>query len=186
MARGNPASIALGPGYLYAGPIGTTEPTDLVTAWSVVSAAWLPLGYTETGSEFGYALATGTVLVAEELDPIAIATTGRTATVTFNLSQITIANLKLAMNGGVINTVGATTTIEPPDLGTEVRTMLGWEAEDHSERWIYRQCLQSGTAKITRQKGNTNATIATTFSLEKPASGSRLFKAILQTSLRLT
>jgi hypothetical protein len=184
MARGNPAAIALGPGYLYAGPIGTTEPTDLTTAWNVVSAAWLSLGYTETGSEFDYALATGTVLVAEELDPVAIATTGRTGSVVFNLSQITAANLKLAMNGGNLVTGTGIVTIEPPDLGSEVRTMLGWEAEDHTERWVWRQCLQSGTMKIARQKGNTNATIQTTFSLEKPASGSRLFKAILQTPLR--
>ena len=184
MARGNPAALALGPGYLYAGPLGTTEPSDLVTPWATVSAAWLALGYTETGSEFDYNLNTGEVAVAEELDPVAIATTGRTSTVIFNLSQMTVTNLKLAMNGGVITVGTGIITIEPPDLGTEVRTMLGWEAEDHTERWVWRQCLQSGTMKIIRAKGNANATIATTFSLEKPATGSRLFKAVLQTPLR--
>jgi hypothetical protein len=184
MARGNPTAIALGPGYLYAGPLGTTEPVDLTTAWTAVSAAWIALGYTETGSEFDYALTTGQVLVAEELDPLAIATTGRTSTCVFNLSQLTATNLKLAMNGGVITTGTGIVTVEPPDLGTEVRTMLGFESEDHTERWVYRQCLQSGTMKIVRQKGAANATIATTFTLEKPATGSRLFKAILQTPLR--
>ena len=188
MARGVPSALALGPGYLFAGPIGTTEPADLsnpgVAGWTAASAAWVALGYTETGSEFDYALSTGTVLVAEELDPVAIATTGRTATVTFNLSQLTATNLKYAMNGGVITTGTGIVTIEPPDLGTEVRIMLGFESEDHTERWVYRQCLQSGTAKIVRAKGNTNATIATTFSVEKPASGARLFKAVLQTPLR--
>ena len=182
--RGNPAALALGPGYLFAGPLGTTEPSDLVTAWTSVSAAWLALGYTETGSEFDYNLNTGEVLVAEELDPVAVATTGRSSTVVFNLSQLTVTNLKLAMNGGVVTTGAGIATIEPPDLGTEVRTMLGWEAEDHSERWIWRQCLQSGTMKIVRQKGNNNATIQTSFSLEKPSSGARLFKAILATPLR--
>ena len=188
MPRGNPAAIALGPGYILTAPIGTTEPTDLstpgVAGWQAVSAAWNSPGYTETGTEFNYALSTGTVLVAEELDPVAIATTGRTATVVFNLSQLTAANLKIAMNGAVSSTGTGIVNIEPPDLGTEQRIMIGWEAEDHTERWIYRQCLQSGTAKISRQKGNNNATIATTFSLEKPASGARLFKAILQTPLR--
>ena len=184
MARGNPSALALGPGYLYAGPIGTTEPTDLNTAWTTVSAAWIALGYTEAGSEFDYALSTGTVMVAEELDPVAIATTGRTSTVVFNLSQLTITNLKLAMNGGVLTTAVGQVSIEPPDLGTEVRSMLGFESEDHTERWVWRQCIQTGTMKITRAKGNTNATVATTFSLEKPASGARLFKAVLQTPLR--
>lgn len=184
MARGNPQAIALGPGYLYAAPIGTTEFSDLTTPWTTVSAAWLALGYTDTGSEFDYALATGDVAVAEELDPVQIATTGRTSSVIFNLSQLTATNLKLAMNGGVITSGTGTVTIEPPDLGTEVRSMLGFESEDHTERWLWRQCFQSGTMKIVRQKGNNNATIATTFSLEKPATGARLFKAMLATPLR--
>jgi len=65
-----------------------------------------------------------------------------------------------------------------------VRTMLGYESEDHTERWVWRQCLQTGQMKIVRAKGAANATIATVFSLEKPATGSRLFKAVLQTPLR--
>jgi len=182
--RGNPQAIALGPGYLYAAPLGTTEVSDLITAWEAVSAAWIALGYTETGSEFDYALTTGQVMVAEELDPLSIATTGRTSTLVFNLSQLTSTNLKLAMNGGVITTGTGLVAIEPPDLGTEVRTMLGFESEDHTERWIYRQCFQSGTMKISRAKGAANATISTTFTLEKPATGARLFKALLQTPLR--
>ncbi len=30
MARGNPAALALGPGYLYLAPLGTAEPVDLI------------------------------------------------------------------------------------------------------------------------------------------------------------
>jgi hypothetical protein len=185
MTRGNPSALALGPGYLYGSPIGTTEPTDLVTPWATVSAAWLALGYTEAGSEFDYALNVDPVLVAEELDPVSNQTTGRTSTVTFNLAQLTATNLKLAMNGGVLTTGTGIITIEPPDLGTEVRTMLGFESEDHTERWVYRQCFQTGTMKITRAKGASNATIETTFTLEKPASGSRLFKAVLASPARV-
>jgi hypothetical protein len=184
MARGNPAALALGPGYLYAGPIGTAEPTDLVTTWAAVSAAWLALGYTEAGSEFDYALNVDPVLVAEELDPVSNQTTGRTATVSFNLAQLTATNLKLAMNGGVLTAGTGIVTVEPPDLGTEVRTMIGFESEDHTERWVWRQCFQTGTMKITRAKGAANATIEASFSVEKPATGLRLFKAILASPLR--
>jgi hypothetical protein len=185
MARGRPDALALGPGYLYAGPLGTTEPTDLETPWYAVSAGWIGLGYTEAGSEFNYALNVDQVLVAEELDPVINTTTGRTSTVAFNLAQLTATNLKLAMNGGVVVTGSGIVTIEPPDLGSEVRTMLGFESEDHTERWVWRQCIQSGTMKITRAKGASNATVATTFSLEKPATGSRLFKAILSVPERV-
>lgn len=184
MARGSPTALALGPGYLYAGPLGTAEPADLVTAWAAVSAAWVALGYTETGSEFDYQLNTTAVNVAEELDPISNAVDGRTSSLTMNLAQLTATNLKLAMNGGVITTGTGIVTIEPPDLGTEVRTMIGFESEDHTERWVWRQCLQNGQMKIIRAKGAANATIATVFALEKPSSGARLFKAVLGTPQR--
>jgi hypothetical protein len=182
--RGNPAALALGPGKLYIGPLGTTEPADLTTDWASVSAAWVLLGYTDTGSEFKYALATDPVEVAEELDPISNQTTGRTSTVTFALAEITATNLQRAMNGGTITSGSGIVTFEPPDLGTEVRTMLGFESEDATERWVYRQCYQTGDSTITRAKGAAKATISCEFTLEKPATGAKLYKAIMQSPLR--
>ena len=188
IARGTPTALALGPGYLRIGPLDAIEPTGLdalTDTWESFDPRWILLGYTETGSEFNYALATGEVAVAEELDPVFISTTGRTASVVFNMAELTASHLSIAMNGGIITDTGTGPVIvEPPDLGTERRYMFGFEAEDHSERWIYRQCFQSGTLKIARAKGNTVATIATTFSLEKPATGKRLFAAIMDRSKR--
>jgi hypothetical protein len=181
MPRGNAQNISLGPGYLYMGPLGTPEPVDLSTAWATVSASWAALGYTVQGSEFRYTLATAPVDVAEELDPVVVATTGRTSTVTFILAEVTLTNLMRALNAptSVINTGAGVNWLEPPDLGTEVRRMLGFESEDHTERWLWRQCFQTGQITITRQKGNANATISTEWTLEKPASGSRLFKCMM-------
>lgn len=184
MARGTPAALALGPGYLYIAPLGTTEPADLATTWAAVSASWVQLGYTDTGSEFHYALNVDQVEVAEELDPISNQTTGRTGSVQFAMAEITATHLKNAMNGGVITTGSGIVTIEPPDLGTEVRTMIGFEAEDHTERWVFRQCFQTGEIVITRAKGAAKSTIPVTFNLEKPTSGSRLFKTIFATPTR--
>src|SRR5215471_2963014 len=125
MARGNPVNLALGPGYLYIAPLGTPEVTDLATAWTAVSANWVAMGYTETGSTFKYALATSPVQVAEELDPVQIATTGRTSTITFALAELTATNLMRAANAPTssLTTAGGITSFEPPDLGTEVRRM---------------------------------------------------------------
>jgi hypothetical protein len=183
-ARGNPSALALGPGYLYIGAMGRVEPTDLVTAWATVDAGWVLLGYTDAGSEFDYNLSVDPVDVAEELDPISNQTTGRVASLKFAASQMTVTNLKLALNGGVVSTAAGVVTFEPPDLGTEVRTMIGWESEDHTERWVYRQCFQTGTLAITRAKGAANATLPVEFTLEKPATGARLFKAMLASPQR--
>jgi len=178
MPRGTAANLRLGPGYLYIAPLGTTEPTDLATAWATVSASWVAIGYTAQGSEFDYQLNTSPVMVAEELDPISNASDGRSSMLKFVMSEITATNLKRASNGGTITTGSGIVTFEPPDLGTETRTMLGFESEDHSERWVFRQCLMTGQLQILRQKGANNATMACEFTLEKPATGSRLFKAI--------
>lgn len=184
MARGTPDQLALGPGYLYRGLIGTTEPTDLTTAWTSVDTGWDALGYTNEGSEFKYALSTDPVEVAEELDPVSIQTTGRTSTVTFALAQLTATHLAYAMNApsSAITAGSGMVTFEPPDLGTEIRQMLGFESEDHTERWIFRQCFQTGDATITRAKGAAKASISFEFTLEKPATGSKLFKAMMSSS----
>lgn len=179
-ARGNPKAISLGPGYLYITPLGSTEPTDLTAVWDT---AWVPLGYTDDGSEFSYEPATDDVEVAEELDPIDVVTTGRTTSVTFNLAELTAENLKRAMNGGTLTSGGTAPntfqTIEPPDLGTEVYTMLGFESEDHEERWVFRNCRQTGNIQIQRKKGADKATIATEWRCLKGASGEKPFKAII-------
>ena len=184
MARGSPTALSLGPGYLFIGALGRTEPTDLITPWTVVDSGWVALGYTDAGSEFDYALAVSPVTVAEELDPISNQTTGRTASVKFSCAQVTLTNLRLALNGGVVTTSAGLVTFEPPDLGTELRTMLGFESEDHTERWIYRQCFQTGTLAMLRQAGAAKAALPVDFTLEKPATGLRLFRALLQAPLR--
>lgn len=186
MPRGNPAALALGPGYLYINNIGGTEPTDLATAWTALAVPWTALGYTDAGSTFKYTLATDTVNVAEELDAVSVQTTGRTSSVSWAMAEITATNLMRAFNApsSAITAGAGIVSFEPPDLGTEVRRMLGFESEDHTERWIFRQCFQTGDVSLQRQKGASNATASVEFSLEKPASGAKLFKAIMQSPLR--
>jgi hypothetical protein len=184
MPRGNPAALALGPGYLYLAPLGTPEPVDLIATWAAVSAAWIAMGYTDNGSQFNYQLNTSPVPVAEELDPISNTPDGRTMSVDFSLAQITATNLKTAFNGGVVTSASGCVYFEPPDLGTEIRVMLGFESEDHTERWLYRQCFNGGQIQMPRQKGAAKAVIPVSFMLEKPATGLRPFRAIMAAPAR--
>lgn len=176
MPRGNPAAVALGPGYLYLAVLGSTEPTDLTAAWD---AAWKPLGYTEEGSTFSYAPTYENVEVAEELDPIDSVATGRQIRVGFSLAENTALNYKRAMNGGTITVTGVDPdeifSFEPPDLGDEVQVMLGFESESHDERWVWRQCKQVGTVETQRRKGAAKGLIPMEFDVFKPSTGEKSF-----------
>lgn len=189
MAVFNPVNIKIGPGTLYAAPLGTLEPTSVTAPWP---SGWTPLGYTDTGTEFDVTPATAAVTVEEEYWDIKEVLTGMTSTLVFALAETTAQNWALMLNAGIGNgttnfgqapNISGTNPdgsvwIEPPDIGTEVRVMLGWDALPKAEaynsamdpfgRLIARQCLQTGAMKVMRQKGNAKATYTATFTLEKP------------------
>lgn len=176
--RGDASVIqkTIGPGALYVASLGTTEPAQTVPfpAWPT---GWYRLGYTEDGSSFSYELSTEAVEVAEELERVFTMTTGRDQSVTFQLAEPTQYNLKVAMNGGASfiadPTSGNAVVFEPPALGTEVRVMLGFDSESGLDRWIWRQCFQTGSVEMQRRKGNNKTLIPATFTVEKPATGAK-------------
>lgn len=173
--------VRLGPGRLFSAPLGTTEPTDLATAWV---AAWIDLGYTDSGHTFNYSFTAEDIPVAEELDPIRVVPTGRAGSVDFSMAQITLANLKRAFNGGTITAGagGTFSTWEPPEPASQVRTMLGWESDDALERVVWRQVIQTGNIAIPRGKAPAKALIPVSFKLEKPT-GVAPFKYFAATAL---
>ncbi|HWI05052.1 MAG TPA: hypothetical protein VNT52_14670, partial [Acidimicrobiales bacterium] len=207
MASPDTANVTTGPGTLYYAPLGTTEPASRVAAWP---AGWVAVGYTAEGHSFSSSLSIDDVEVAELLDPVRRVTTKRDTKVAFAMAEITLAHLKLLMNGGTTtpdsqvvtdaattsasptltsasagftaDDVGKTVTgagipaattilavtnattatmsanatataagvsvtivgrhgsrFSPPQVGAEVRAMLGWDAEDGLERVIWRR-----------------------------------------------
>jgi len=186
----DPKTISLGPGLLYWAPAGTADPTTAVTG-SIISdtlpVAWKQIGYTENGSEFSYELSSDDVVVAEVLDAISHKTTGRSGSVAFEMAEVTVKNLVLALNGGTVTNTGtgatALWTYEPPNIGSEVRVALIWQSEDNTERWIFRQVFQTGSVTVGRRRGADKATVPVTFSLEVPT-GARPFKVWMATDAK--
>ena len=171
-------AYATQPGFLFYAALGTAEPTHTV-AGSVFTDAWPTdwkiLGATEEGHNFSWQTNTETIEFAEFLDPVAYVETGRTGSLSFALGSITATNLRRALNGGTLTTTGTTattmTTYTPPPLGQMVRCMIGWEAQDSTERLIGYQCLNTGQVQIQRRKGANKAVLPVEFSFEVPASG---------------
>lgn len=173
-------ALLTSPGYLFIAPLASTEPTNTVSG-SVFTdswpAAWLPLGATEDGTDFAYGSTVEPVTPAEFFDAIQYFTTERHGSIAFNLMSFGASNYRRALNGGVTalaptSGTGATAlyTVEPPDPGSEVRCMVGWESLDNTMRLVCRQTLQGGEITTAFKKPPTMAVIPCTFNLEKPTS----------------
>lgn len=173
-------NILTDPGYLFIAPLATAVPTNTVSggvftdAWS---ASWIPLGATEEGSEFSYSTDVAPIEVAEFFDPIKYATTGRAGSIAFNLANWTLTNYRRALNGGIaaITPTGVSgselSTLEPPNPGSEVRSMIGWESLDNTVRLICHQTIQGGEVTTAFKKAPALGLIPCTFQLEVPTGG---------------
>lgn len=169
-------NILVDPGFLWIAPLGTDEPDNTTTGGvftDTVPAAYLPLGATEAGSTFNYSSTVEPIRVAEFFDPIRYVTTERAGNIAFNLADFTLSNYRRAMNGGVaaLTPVTGLTTLEPPDPGTEVRSMILWESTDSTVRLLLRQTIQGGEISSAFQKAPAYATIPCTFNMEVPEVG---------------
>lgn len=181
--------VKLGPGKLYAAPVGTVEPADLTAA---LGATWLAgyLGYTEEGHTFTIAPAYDAVEVAESFLPVARVKTGTEMTLEMALAEVTAQNVQRALNGATITSSGTGATaidsIEPlADNATETRTAILWQSDSGDERWVWRRCLQTGSIAIGRKKGSAKATVPLSFLLE-PVAGLKPFKAIMKSTASIT
>lgn len=179
MATGtvNPANLLRGPGILYSAPLATALPANTVAAGKFPTTAWgggwLPLGATDEGSEFSDTLSVDAVEVAETYYAVTWASTGREASWMTSLAEINKTNLKAALNGGTSTTTGVSgaeiTEVGPPTVGSEVRTMLGWQSEDDTVRFIGYQVLNVGSLGLAFRKGADKATLSMEWRLEKPS-----------------
>jgi hypothetical protein len=173
MAPRDPANISIGPGKLWIAAAGTTEPTDATTA---PGASFADLGWTEEGNTFTYTRENEDVYVAEETDPVRNEVTGTTAMLTLALSEATSRNLLIALNQWTGPAMADPTSIEPPDLGADLRYMILLDTPEEA-RWIFRRAVNRSDLEIARKKAPDKAAIPVEFKLEKPA-GLKIFKVI--------
>lgn len=172
---GTPDNVVAGPGWLYVAPFGTTFPTDATTP---LGNAFVPVGYTEEGSTFSYAITREDLNVAEEVSPIKSYTTAVETKVAFSMAEATAENLILALNGGVVS---SPTEVEPPAPGTESYITMVLEA-DTGARWLYRKCVQTGTVEVAHKKAPDKTLIPVEFKLYVPNTSDALFTVFLGAS----
>jgi hypothetical protein len=169
-------NVKTGPGLIYVAPVGTTEPT---TASAALPSAWRPVGYTEEGLTISYTMNTEPIEVAEEFDALRYDMVSREGTVSFQMAEVSRANLAAVLNAGAAAATSG--SLEPPAPGSEVRIMIALDTNGSSStanvaptspnaRWVFRQVIQSDAVEIARQKSPNKALLTASFRMEKPAS----------------
>lgn len=94
---------------------------------------------------------------------------------TFSYAK-TAANVVSVAATGVAHVGTLGSWLEPPEIGEEVRTMLGFDSEDRLERIIWRKCFQAGSVNTPRRKGAEFARFPVEFAVERPAGGLAPFR----------
>ena len=165
---GSVDALSLGPGTLKTALSGTPEPASLTAPWD---GGWIDLGYTFEGHTFKFTTETQEVEVAEELLPVAEVDVKQVGSVEFVSAEVTAFHLQLAQNGGTITTPSGYVTFEPPLPGTTGTRMYAWQAQDATERVVWRKVRNAGDMEISRRKGGDKAGIPFELKLLSPGSG---------------
>ncbi len=112
----NTSQLALGPGVLYSGDFGATEPADTTTALGEVpsAAAWDDLGGTMGGITLNIAQEYKELEVDQIIETPESRPTKRQASISTTLAEVTHENFMLAISSGT-NTAGTGLHIFTPD-----------------------------------------------------------------------
>jgi hypothetical protein len=169
-----PTLIKAGPGKIYYAPLGTAVPTFTAAASKLTGAwtSWVAVGSTDEGLTYSESTDTEDIRVAESLYAVRTVTTGKSATVSLALSEISDLNWKVVSNGGTIVTTGTgatkMNTFVPPLAGSEVRLMLGYQSVDDDEILIWYQVFNSGGFETARGGFADKHVLPAEFSVELP------------------
>lgn len=100
------SNLVLGPGTLYHGAEGATEPADTAVASAPDAEDWTDVGGTSDGVTLSIENEYTELTVDQIVDRVGSRLTSRTMTVATNLAEPTLENLSRVVNGGGTVTTG--------------------------------------------------------------------------------
>lgn len=116
------SNLIAGPGDVYRGNFGATEPTDSSVATAPASGTWTDVGGTQEGVTLNIGQEFQELTVDQVIDRIESRRTSRSITIGTSLAEPTLENLAWVLNGGVVATgtgfktytpEGGTSTTQP-------------------------------------------------------------------------
>ncbi|GIH26073.1 hypothetical protein Aph01nite_43830 [Acrocarpospora phusangensis] len=106
-------NLIQGPGVLYSGVFGATEPTDAQVNTTPATSAWTDTGGTKDGLKLVHNQEFAELTVDQIVDVIARRLTKRELTLETNLAEPTLANLALATNNAAPTASASYAFLEP-------------------------------------------------------------------------
>lgn len=100
-------NVLLGIGEMYVGAFGATEPLDTAVGTAPDDAIWTSVGATSGGLTVNVNQTFTPLTVDQKMSPVGQRLTERTISVSTQLAEGTLENLKTAINGGTITTGGS-------------------------------------------------------------------------------
>lgn len=155
---------------------GGTTAGDVVTFTDGVTNSTTT--FTSASAAFSATTDVGKVIAAAGITP------GTTIASVTNATTVILSAAATATASGLSFTITGRngSFYTPPQVGSEVRRMLGWDADDATERIVWRQVIQAGTAAVPRRKGADYAKLPMEFAVEVPGGGLQPFKWGFSTS----
>lgn len=151
------SNLIMGPGTLYKGAFGATEPVDTATA-TAPSTPWTDVGGTSDGVEITIAQEYKEMEVDQIVDVPERRLTKREATLKTNLAEATLDNLSLAMNGATIATGVGYTSLSPINGNSATQVTYsallfdGYAPAGFPRRVIGRKMLSTSDVKFAYKK----------------------------------
>jgi hypothetical protein len=108
-------NLIAGPGTLYTGAFGATEPTDALINTAPSASTWTDTGGTQDGVSINVEREFFKLTVDQLVDVPGRRLTERDIQVVTNLAEPTLANFQLANNSGTVTASAAYATYEPDD-----------------------------------------------------------------------
>lgn len=108
-------NLTQGPGTLYTGTFGATEPADSAVNTTPTASVWTDLGATKDGSTLTVSLDYAELEIDQVVDVVERRLTKRDMRVSTNLAETTLENLQVVLNGGTVTASAAYKTYDPSD-----------------------------------------------------------------------
>ena len=155
-------NLTQGAGTLYYGSFGATEPADTAVNTTPPASSWTDMGATDGGITFSVDQKFSVLNCDQLVDDVGSRLVSRSAMIETNLAEPTLANLKIAVNGGTSASGSGYASLEP--LNTTLATQVPYFAaildgyapspanSNYTRRLILRKCVNSAGVKSAYAK----------------------------------